>query len=71
LICIFALLIGLSASVSNAADPGLVAWWKLDDEGTGMITDSSRNGHNGTLHGDVHFVPGIDHEAVAFDGVDD
>jgi len=64
---IFVLSIVLS-STANAVDENLVAWWKLDDEGTGTVIDSSGNGHHGTLVGDAHFVPGLFDEALELDG---
>jgi hypothetical protein len=53
---------------ADAVDNNLAAWWKLDDEGTGTVIDSSGNGHHGTLVGDAHFVPGIIDEALELDG---
>ena len=60
----FVLVLGLVSSVSAE----LVAHWKLDDEGTGTVIDSSGNGHHGTLVGDAHFVPGLFDEALELDG---
>ncbi|MHC4806856.1 MAG: LamG domain-containing protein [Planctomycetota bacterium] len=51
-------------------DPNLVGWWKLDDEGTGTVIDYSGNGRDGTLHGDPQWVPGVDGDALEFDGDD-
>jgi len=48
-------------------DPRLVAWWKLDDDGSGLVVDSSGYGHHGTLHGDPQYVPGYDGEALELD----
>ena len=56
---------------AEAVDNNLVAWWKLDDEGTGTVIDSSGNGHDGTLVGDAHFVPGLLDEALELDGEND
>ena len=64
---ILVLIIALS-STTNAVGENLVAWWKLDDEGTGTVIDSSGNGHHGTLVGDAHFVPGLFGEALELDG---
>jgi len=58
-------------SATATADPHLVAWWKLDDEGTGTVIDSSGNGHHGALVGDAHFVPGLYDEALELDGEND
>ncbi|MHC4593658.1 MAG: LamG domain-containing protein [Planctomycetota bacterium] len=51
-------------------DPHLVGWWKLDDEGTGTAIDYSGNNRDGTLHGDPQWVPGVDGDALEFDGDD-
>jgi hypothetical protein len=51
--------------------PDLVAWWKLDDDGTGYITDSSGNSHHGTIHGDPLWVAGFDGDALEFDNAGD
>jgi len=51
-------------------DPHLVGWWKLDDDGTGTVIDYSGNNRDGTLHGDPQFVPGVDGDALEFDGDD-
>ncbi len=53
---------------ADAVDKNLAAWWKLDDEGTGTVVDSSGNDHHGTLVGDAHFVPGLFDEALELDG---
>ncbi len=46
----FVLVLGLFLSgITNAADPNLVGWWRLDD-GSGTITrDSSGNENHGTI----------------------
>ena len=69
--CLVVLVSLVLVSVSSTADAGLVAWWKMNDEGTGTVIDSSGNGHDGTLNGDAQFVQGIDHEAMEFDGAGD
>ena len=46
----------------------LIAWWKLDDGSGNTVVDSSGNGHNGKLVGDVSWVDGITNGALAFDG---
>ena len=61
------LAIALSCT-AGAGRANLVAWWKMDNDGTGVITDYSGNGHDGTIHGDPQFVPGIDGDALEFDG---
>jgi hypothetical protein len=42
----------LMTSVSKAADPDLVAHWKLDDGSGTTAIDSSGNGNDGTFVGD-------------------
>ncbi|MHC4728801.1 MAG: hypothetical protein ACYS17_16410, partial [Planctomycetota bacterium] len=66
---IFVLAAAMTGSAS--ADPHLAAWWKLDDEGTGTVIDSSGNGYHGTIHGDPQFVTGLFDEALEFDGEGD
>ncbi|MBC8469316.1 MAG: LamG domain-containing protein [Planctomycetes bacterium] len=51
--------------------PDLVGWWKLDDDGSGFITDSSGYGHHGTLGGDPLWVAGFDGDALEFDNAGD
>jgi len=67
----FVFVLGVAlASAASAADPDLVAWWKLD-EGQGTIAaDSSGNGYDGTLIGGVGWlVPGfIGGAALEFTG---
>ncbi|MHC4434558.1 MAG: LamG domain-containing protein, partial [Planctomycetota bacterium] len=63
------LLLGIALSCTAVAgDANLVAWWKMDDDGTGVITDFSGNNRHGTINGDPQFVPGIDGDALEFDG---
>ena len=52
-------------------DPDLVGWWKLDDDGSGFLTDSSGYGHHGTLNGDPLWVAGFDGDALEFDNAGD
>jgi len=61
------LVIALSCTASTG-QADLVAWWKMDDDGSGVIKDYSGNGHDGTINGDPQFVPGIHDEALEFDG---
>jgi len=51
-------------------DTNLIGWWKMDDEGTGTIIDYSGYNNTGTMHGNPQFVPGIDGDAMEFDGDD-
>ncbi|MHC4144278.1 MAG: LamG domain-containing protein [Planctomycetota bacterium] len=63
------LLLGIALTCTGNAEAGnLVGWWKMDDDGTGTITDYSGNDRHGTIHGDPQFVPGIDGDALEFDG---
>jgi hypothetical protein len=61
----------------TSGDEGLVAWWRFD-EGTGTTTtDSAGGGHDGTLLVDGEgesgptWSPGIEGNAIIFDGTDD
>jgi len=69
LICLASLVFVLGlvwASPAEAADPGLVGWWKFD----GDVLDASGNGRNGTVHGNPQFVAGVHGDALEFDGDD-
>ncbi|MCH7559369.1 MAG: LamG domain-containing protein [Planctomycetes bacterium] len=75
LICLvsFVLVLGLALTsvVEAAADPSLLAWWKLD-EGMGVtVLDWSGLGNGGTLANGPQWVPGNDGGALYFDGTDD
>ncbi|MHC4584512.1 MAG: LamG domain-containing protein [Planctomycetota bacterium] len=56
---------------TSVYDPDLVGWWKLDDDGSGFVTDSSGYGHHGTLIGDPLWVAGYDGDALEFDNAGD
>jgi len=57
------------AVCTQAQDPDLLGWWKLDD-GTGTIAvDSSGNGNNGTFVGDPEWVAGKFGSSILFDGL--
>jgi hypothetical protein len=58
-------------SVSRAADPDLVGWWRFDDGSGTTAADFSGNGNDGTLQGDTAWVTGHLGKALEFDGVDD
>ncbi|MHC4700763.1 MAG: LamG domain-containing protein, partial [Planctomycetota bacterium] len=58
-------------SIIPVYDPNLVAWWKLDDDRSGIVVDSSGNDHHGTLGGDPQYVPGFDGDALELDGSGD
>ena len=62
------LALGLSLpSGVEAADPDLVGWWKLDDGSGTVASDSSGNGHEGTLVDDPQWVAGQIGGALHFD----
>ena len=53
---------------TQAQDPDLLGWWKLDD-GIGTIAiDSSGNGNHGTFIGDPEWVAGKFGSGLSFDG---
>ena len=56
------------ANTSEAADPSLVGWWKLDDGSGTTAADSSGNGSHGTLNGTLEWVEGVLGGALQFDG---
>jgi hypothetical protein len=61
LLCSFslALVCGLAlTSVTSAADPSLVGWWKLDETSGTTAADSSGNGNTGTVNGPATWVAG-------------
>jgi hypothetical protein len=61
----FIVLLGMAFTNSaNADDPNLVGHWKLDDEGAGIVSDSSGNNHSGTIMGSARLVPGFFGEAL-------
>ena len=48
------LMLGLMTSgMAQAAEPSPVGWWKLDETSGTIDSDSSGNGHNGTLVGEI------------------
>jgi len=52
-------------------DPNLLAWWKLDDEGSGSVVDYSGCEVYGVLMGDPQWVEGCYGDGLQFDGNDD
>jgi len=54
-------------------DSSLVGYWSFDGPSmnSGQALDSSGNNNTGTLYGGVKKVPGINGQALSFDGVDD
>jgi len=65
LVCVLSLAL---SGTAQTVDPGLVGFWKLDNEGTGTVLDYSGNGRDGTIQGSPQFVPGIYDEALEFHG---
>ncbi|MCH7557696.1 MAG: discoidin domain-containing protein [Planctomycetes bacterium] len=69
---VLVLAVGLT-SEANAAPPGLIGWWKLDDGSGTIALDSSGLGNHGTLgpEGDPKWVTGHFGGALDLDGNDD
>ena len=62
---------GVLAAGANAAWPGLIGHWRLD-EGVGTTAgDASGNGNNGTLNGGAQWTAGKIDGGVYLDGTDD
>ena len=72
ILSILVLVFGLFLTdLSNADDPSLVGWWKLDETSGNTAFDSSVNGKNGTLYGGPQRIAGKMNGALKFDVVDD
>ena len=56
---------------SEAGDPNLMGWWKLDGLSSGAVVDSSGWGRDGVAYGQPSWVPGCAGLALELDGVDD
>ena len=54
----FALLLGMVST--SAAQADLVGWWRFNEGSGDTVTDSSGNGHHGTLLGNPEWVAGPD-----------
>jgi hypothetical protein len=69
-LCFFLWFAVLSADVARAADATLVGYWMLDEESGLIAADSSGNGNDGTLSGDVQWQPagGISAGALLYGG---
>jgi hypothetical protein len=68
-LCSFVLVLVLALpSVTKGADPDLLLWWKFDDGAGATATDSSGNGRDGTLMGNLQWVPGQINGALQFGG---
>ncbi len=70
----FVLVLGLvPTSIANAAEPGLVGCWRLDEGSGTTVSDSSGYGNHGTFGPqpyDPQWVPGMVGYALEFDGDD-
>jgi len=62
----FVLVLGVVLPSVAAADPNLVGWWKFDEGSGTTASDSSSNGYDGTLEGDLEWVPGYYGGALDF-----
>jgi len=49
--------------------PGMVGWWRFDEEVGGIATDSSGYGNHGTVYGDATWVDGKYGKALSFAGI--
>ena len=67
----FILVLGLFlTSGTNAADPSLIGWWKLDEGAGTTVADASGRRHNGLfVEGTPEWVDGMYGKALKFDGV--
>ncbi len=67
---VLVLALGLT-SVADAAPPGLIGWWKLDEMAGTFVFDSSGLENHGRLGGDPQWVAGYFGGALDLDGTDD
>jgi len=64
----FVLVLGLVLpSVTDAADPNLVGWWRFNEGSGAIATDSSGNGRHGVLVDGPQWVDGVHGSALEFD----
>ena len=70
---VFVLLVGLLTLpiLSHAVDDGLVAYWTFNEKDGDIATDSTGNGHDGTLAGDPQWVDGYFGGALEFNQAGD
>ena len=70
---VLVLLVGLLALpiLTQAVTEGLVAYWAFDDNDGDTASDSTGNGHDGTLMGDPQWVDGYFGGALEFDQTGD
>jgi len=57
LVCLMSVLLVLGLAGSVSADPNLVGWWKLDESSGATADDSSGYNNDGTVVGDVTWMP--------------
>ncbi|MHC4206436.1 MAG: LamG domain-containing protein, partial [Planctomycetota bacterium] len=69
LICLSTIIVVLGAARNTSAD--LIGYWMLDEGSGTTVSDSSGNGHHGTIEGDPQWVVGRSGKALGLDGVDD
>ena len=55
-------------NIAKAAEPGLVAFWPMNEGKDKVVKDASGNGNDGVIKGGVTWVKGIDGTALEFDG---
>ncbi len=65
------MLILVSGAGRAFADQNLLAWWKLDGQTGGVVSDESGNGRDGTIHSNPQWVAGVDGGSLRFDGSND
>ena len=55
------------------SDQDILAYWHFDENQGNVVSDSSGNGNNGTIHNmnENDWVSGVSGKALDFDGVDD
>jgi len=64
----FVLVLGLAISVSEGADPSLIAWWRFEEGSGTTVFDSSGNGLDGTLVGGATWTEGRIGGGIELDG---
>ncbi len=68
LVCLISLVLIGGLTVANPAQAELVGWWKLDETSGTIASDSSGNGHHGTLVGSPQWLAGYFGGALEFAG---
>ncbi len=62
------MMLGSTASQVAAGSDGLLAYWAFDEGGGNTAEDTSGNGFDGTINGNVGRVAGVSGEALDFRG---